>query len=83
MDAAAFEVFRLEVRAYRDKFVAHLDELNTIQIPRVQPVIDSVRHLYQYLVDVEDDVDAFVDAPKNANTHYRQYLLAGREAHGA
>lgn len=82
MDAAAFEAFRVEVRAYRDKFVAHLDELNQIQIPRLQPVIDSVHYLYQYLHDVEDDVEAFIDAPSNANTHYRQHLLAGREAHG-
>jgi hypothetical protein len=83
MDAAAFEVFRLEVRAYRDKFVAHLDELNDIEIPRIQPVIGSVRYLYQHLVDVEDDVDAFVDAPTNANTHYRQHLLEARAAHQA
>lgn len=83
LDEAAFEAYRLAVRTYRDKFVAHLDGLNTIQIPNAQPAIDSARFLYNYLVDVEDDADAFHDAPRNANVRYQQHLREGRAAHQA
>jgi hypothetical protein len=78
-----FEAFRLEVRAYRDKFVAHLDNLNTMQIPRLQPAIESVEFLYQHLLNVEDDVGAFLDAPRSASAQYQQHLREGRAAHKA
>lgn len=80
---AEFEAYRLEVREYRDKFVAHLDELNQMQIPQLQPALDSVRYLYQYLLVHEDDVNAFQDAPRSANARYQQHLSEGREAHAA
>jgi hypothetical protein len=83
MDEAALEDYRLEVREYRDKFVAHLDELNQAQIPRLQPIIDSVRYLYDYLVHVEDDVGAFRDAPQSARAYYTHHLTHGREGHQA
>lgn len=80
---AEFEAYRLEVRAYRDKFVAHLDELNQMRIPQLQPALDSVRYLYQYLLEHEDEVNAFHDAPRSANARYQQHLREGREAHAA
>ncbi|RYF30706.1 MAG: hypothetical protein EOO23_04515 [Comamonadaceae bacterium] len=83
MNELAFEEFRLEVRKYRDKFVAHLDELNQAEIPRLQPAIDSVRYLYDYLVQVEDDLDAFPQAPQSARAYYAQNLALGREGHQA
>lgn len=76
-----FEAYRIEIRTYRDKFVAHLDELNEMQIPNIQPALESVRYLYKYLLDKEDDVGAFVDAPQNANVHFQKYLTEGRVAH--
>lgn len=83
LNKADFEAYRLQVREYRDKFVAHLDELNQMQIPNLQPALDSVRYLYQYLLEHEDDVDAFHDAPRNANARYQEYLHEGRNAHRA
>lgn len=81
IDETAFEDYRLDVREYRDKFVAHLDELNQAKIPRLQPVIDSVQYLYEYLVQVEDDLNAFPDAPQSARAYYNFHLSLGREAH--
>lgn len=81
LNEATFEAYRLEVREYRDKFVAHLDELNQMQIPQLQPALDSVRYLYQFMLEHEDDVDAFHDAPRNANARYQRHLREGREAH--
>lgn len=83
LDETQFEAYRLEVRAYRDKFVAHLDELNNVRIPGIQPAINSARFLYDYLVEVEDDADAFYDGPRNANARYQQHLREGRTAHEA
>ena len=83
LDETAFEAYRLEVRTYRDKFVAHLDELNQIDIPHLQPGIESVRYLYDYLVSEEDNVDAFPDAPRNANAKYQEHLREGRATHRA
>ena len=76
-----FERYRLEVRAYRDKFVAHLDELNTIAIPNLRPGFESVNYLYAYLLDVEDDLDAFHDAPRDAMARYQEHMREGRTAH--
>jgi hypothetical protein len=80
---ASFESYRIEVRTYRDKFVAHLDELNKADIPNLQPGIDSVRYLYDYLVTEEDDVNAFHDAPRSANARYQAHLREGRDVHSA
>lgn len=76
-----FETYRLEVRQYRDKFVAHLDEHNQMAIPRLQIAIESVEYLYRYLLDVEDDVDAFHDAPRSPAVRYQERLQEGRSAH--
>lgn len=65
-----FEEFHVQMRTYRDKFVVHLDDLNNIPIPRVLPALDSVQYLYEYLLTVENDVDAFQDAPCSAKTEY-------------
>lgn len=78
-----FETYRLELRAYRDKFVAHLDEQNTAVVPRLRKAVESVQYLYDYLVSVEDDVEAFHDAPRNANARYRIHLREGRIAHAS
>lgn len=78
---AEFEAYRLEVRTYRDKFVAHLDELNDIKIPNLQPAIESVRFLYEHMLAVEDDVNAFHDAPQDANAQYQVHMRDGRAVH--
>lgn len=78
---AEFEAYRVGVRTYRDKFVAHLDELNNTRIPSLQPAIESVRFLYGHLLTTEDDVNAFHDAPQDANAHFQAHLREGRSAH--
>ena len=81
VNAQEFETYRRDIRRYRDKFVAHLDGLNDIQIPRLRIAISSVEFLYEYLLDVDDDVAAFVDAPRNPQARYQQHLREGRAAH--
>jgi hypothetical protein len=83
LDIATFETYRLDVRKYRDKFVAHLDELNCIDVPSLQPGIESVSYLYDYLVTEEDDVNALHDAPRSASARYEEHLREGCDAHRA
>jgi hypothetical protein len=63
--------------------VVHLDDLNEMRIPRLQTAIQSVEYLYQYLVEIEDDVEAFIDAPRSAFARYQEHLREGRAAHQA
>src|ERR1035437_6938167 len=51
-----------EMREYRDKFVAHLDLEEIMQIPRLDVTKNSVSYLYDYLLDYEDEDDYFIDA---------------------
>ena len=81
MSEVEFEAYRLDVRAYRDKFVAHLDERNEMDIPRLEPALVSIYYLYAYLLENEDDCDAFNDAPSDAKAQYQEHLAEGREAH--
>lgn len=76
---AMFEDFILEMRTYRDKFVAHLDEEDHMNIPNLTPAIRSTQYLYEWLLDREDDIDVFLDAPKSAQTFYLERLEHGRE----
>lgn len=81
LNQQTFEDYRLEVRAYRDKYVAHLDEDASLSVPRLRHAIATAKFLYDYLVTVEDNVSALVDAPDTANARYREHLLEGRTVH--
>src|SRR4051812_44452313 len=74
LTAEGFESYRLEVRTYRDKFVAHLDELNEIAIPLLTPAFASVKYFYEYLLENEDDGDVFHDAPRDPMARYQEHL---------
>jgi hypothetical protein len=81
LSAAEFEAYRIELRTYRDKFVAHLDELNEINFPDIQSAIDSVRFLYRHMLVNEDDLNAFHDAPQDGDVHFKSHLIEGRAAY--
>jgi hypothetical protein len=73
-----FYSYTKEMRTYRDKFLAHLDEDERMNIPNLAPAIKSVQFLYQHLLDVEDDCDAFPDAPPNAVEYFRGFMAEAR-----
>ena len=73
-----FQYFSEEIRVYRNKFVAHLDDENEMHIPNLVPAVKSAQFLYQWLHDAEDDCNAFGDAPQNSVTFYREFLNQGR-----
>jgi len=70
VDEQEFQDRCKEIKTYRDKFVAHLDDKPKMQIPHLSMVIDSVIYLYSI---VRDEFDAVLnDAPGNLRSFYRQ-----------
>ncbi|MBI2059330.1 MAG: hypothetical protein HYT87_06105 [Nitrospirae bacterium] len=72
-----------EMRTYRDKFVAHLDDEEVMQIPTLTITLKSVSCLYDYLLANEGEPEFFSDAIKYASTFYRRFLVEGEKAYKA
>lgn len=70
-----------QMRTYRDKFVAHLDELDTMQIPDLTIAKMSTVFLYEYLLTQEAEADTFHNAPKSAKLFYNDFLAQGKAAY--
>lgn len=66
-----------EIKTYRDKFVAHLDDEQRMQIPHLSMVIDST--IYLYSIVREEFSSALNDAPSNLRAFYRQRFAHARE----
>lgn len=58
-----FKNYINEMRSYRDKFLAHLDDENIMNIPRLEKVEKSIIHLYCYLLTHEEEDNCFSGAP--------------------
>jgi hypothetical protein len=50
-DAPGWEQYLTAVRTYRDRFVAHLDDDDTMHIPSLDPVLASTFFFYRQLVE--------------------------------
>lgn len=68
----------VEMRMYRDKFIAHLDDELQMQIPNLTIALKSAAYLYSYLRTNEDDGNTFPDAPINSASFYRRFLAEAR-----
>jgi len=51
--AEEFEAIRNQVRLYRDRFVAHLDNDRIMHIPNFEPPWEAVQHYFHQIVFVE------------------------------
>ena len=76
-----FEAYIEEVKTYRDRFIAHLDDDEQMQIPNLQLMRKSVSHLYDYVLVNEDDGDFFIDAPASSSAQYAKYSKEGKVAY--
>ena len=68
-------------RTYRDKFIAHLDDRNTMNILRMGLARRSTKFLHQRLLDQETATDTFDDAPKSAKELYDRFVNEGLEVY--
>jgi hypothetical protein len=78
-----FAEYVVEMRTYRDKFIAHLDEENRMNIPNMVPATKSAQFLYRWLIENEDDCNAFWDTPKNPVAYFRGFMSEARLIYGA
>jgi hypothetical protein len=53
LSAANYQGYVDEIRLYRDKFVAHLDDDRAMNLPQMGPAQKGVWYLYQYVVNHE------------------------------
>lgn len=63
---AQYDDYLNGVRTYRDKFVAHLDDLEHAQFPQLDLVKKSLAYAYDYILRHEDGGGWFVNLPANA-----------------
>lgn len=61
-----------EMKTYRDKFIAHLDEQRSMHIPDLDPAIKATQYLYQRLVELETPAlnDPMPEAPRSGTDYY-------------
>jgi hypothetical protein len=72
-----------DMRRYRDKFLAHLDDENRMDIPNLTIAIKSTEFLYQWLVDEEDDCGAFHAEPRDAVAYFRGFFAEAQAIYAA
>lgn len=78
---AEFASYADEMRTYRDKFVAHLDLDEVMQIPRLRLARKSVSYLHDYVLSHEDDGGFFPEAPPKAARFYSLYEGEGQRVY--
>jgi hypothetical protein len=67
---AEFNAYVVEMRTYRDKYVAHLDSVERFDIPKLDIAKKSVVYLYNYLLAREDQGGYLNDAPRDVSRFY-------------
>ncbi len=76
-----FNTYIDEMKDYRDKFVAHLDENNTMYPPWLEVALKSASYLYDYLPAHEDLEDSSCDDHEKASTFYQHWLEMGESVY--
>lgn len=70
VNTAEFAAYINEVRAYRDKFIAHLDDLREIDIPLLDRAKAAVEFLHDYVVLNEAAPGDLAGLPNNLSDYY-------------
>jgi hypothetical protein len=73
-----FDSYIEEMKTYRDKFIAHLDSEEVMNIPKLRVARTSVSFLYDYLLANEEEDNCFHDAPSKASRLYHQFYSQGQ-----
>lgn len=66
------------IKAYRDKHVAHLDDVSASVYPGTEFMLCSVRLLYQALVTKAEQSGHLDDAPTSVENFYQERLAAAQ-----
>ncbi len=76
-----FDEYIAKMKKYRDKFIAHLDEENVMDIPALSVAHSSVAFLYDYLLANEEEDNCFIDAPRTSSEVYYSFQAQGKEVY--
>jgi len=74
LDAVSFEQYRLSMREYQDKFVAHLDLDLVAHLPRLDPAWSSVCFYHAHVVSNETTTGVFGGLPVDITDYHAQHL---------
>jgi hypothetical protein len=70
-----------QMKFYRDKYVAHLDEETGGNYPHLGPGKNAAAYLFDYVVKKENDDDFFPDKPQSAAEFYAARQAEGQAAY--
>jgi hypothetical protein len=70
LDPAGWEQYLTGMKTYRDRFVAHLDDDDTMHIPDLDPVLASTVFFYRELVAQAPDGTFVGRLPRDLPTYY-------------
>jgi len=76
-----FEAYLQSMQMYRDKFIAHLDDLKTMDIPDLTIAKQTTELLYKKLTLQESKFETFRDAPHSITMFYDYHLEQGKTAY--
>jgi len=83
VEAKAFEAFRIGMRDYRDKFVAHLDRELTANLPHFDMPQASVWFYHAHVVTHELKPDGLGALPAEIGNYYDAAATEASKVHGA
>ena len=70
MSSKEFRAYATSVLRYRNRFVAHLDDDRTMQIPMMRIARSSAAYLLEYLLRGPESISFLLDAPESASEFY-------------
>lgn len=80
LDDAALQEFVARTRAYRDKFVAHLDFDPVAYVPKLDVPKATATFYYSYLLAHEDEGDTFDDGPSDLAQYFDDCAREAKQA---
>lgn len=83
LDAETLETYRQAMRAYRDKFVAHLDLEETAKLPDLDYALATVCFLHSHVVAQEIDEAFLGRLPRDLRRYYDLKLQEAKEVYAA
>jgi hypothetical protein len=83
LDIASFEQYRLSMREYRDKFVAHLDLDPVAHLPRLDTAWLSVCYYHAHVVSSDTTPVVFRGLPVDITDYHTQHFAEANSVYAS
>ena len=77
-----FEDYVSKMRAYRDKFLAHLDDLSEMEIPLLDRALAAVNFYHRYIVQHEATASDLGNLPTDMADYYNHCFTESTAIYG-